>query len=127
MANTTGKKFGGRKMGTPNKSTSEIRALAQEYGPEAIRRLVSLMRQRDDHKVQLAAAKELLDRGYGRPMEVVESGNDYIVKSNDNHTVKSDSDIQRLQELVARVRARIAASEGVEVTTHVIGSTATCR
>lgn len=27
MANTTGKKFGGRKKGTPNKSTEEIREL----------------------------------------------------------------------------------------------------
>lgn len=72
MSNTTGKKFGGRQKGTPNKSTAEIRELAQEFGPEAIRRLVSLMRQRDDHKVQLAAAKELLDRGYGRPTEMAE-------------------------------------------------------
>ena len=78
MANTTGMKFGGRKKGTPNKSTSEIRTLAQEYGPEAIRRLVSLMRQSDDRKVQLAAAKELLDRGYGRPTEVVQSSDNVI-------------------------------------------------
>ena len=84
MANTTGKKFGGRKKGTPNKSTSEIRALAQEYGPEAIRRLVSLMRQRDDRKLQLTAAKELLDRGYGPSKEVVESSDDLIVESGDN-------------------------------------------
>jgi hypothetical protein len=73
MVNTTGMKFGGRQKGTPNKSTAEIRTLAQEYGAEAIRRLVSLMRQRDDPKLQLAAAKELLYRGYGPPREPEES------------------------------------------------------
>lgn len=73
MANTTGMKFGGRKKGTPNKSTSEIRTLAQEYGPEAIRRLVSLMRQSDDRKLQFAAARELLYRGYGPPKEPEDS------------------------------------------------------
>jgi hypothetical protein len=66
-------KFGGRKKGTPNKSTSEIRTLAQEYGPEAIRRLVSLMRQSDDRKLQFAAARELLYRGYGPPKEPEDS------------------------------------------------------
>jgi hypothetical protein len=80
MANTTGKKFGGRKKGTPNKTTSEIRALAQEYGPEAIRRLVSLMRQSDDRKVQFAAVREILNRGYGPPQEVVESPGDDFSK-----------------------------------------------
>jgi hypothetical protein len=73
MANTTGMKLGGRKKGTPNKSTSEIRTLAQEYGPEAIRRLVSLMRQSDDRKLQFAAARELLYRGYGPPKEPEDS------------------------------------------------------
>jgi hypothetical protein len=73
MANTTGRKFGGRKKGTPNKSTFEIRTLAQEYGPEAIRRLVSLMRQSDDRKLQFAAARELLYRGYGPPQEPEDS------------------------------------------------------
>jgi hypothetical protein len=73
MANTTGMKFGGRKKGVPNKSTSEIRALAQEYGPEAIHILVNLMRQSDDPKLQLAAAREILYRGYGPPKEPEES------------------------------------------------------
>jgi len=78
MANTTGKKFGGRQKGMPNKSTSDIRALAQEYGPEAIRRLVSLMRQADDRKLQFAAAKELLYRGYGPPKEPEDSSQENL-------------------------------------------------
>lgn len=34
MANTTGKKFGGRKKGTPNKTTEEIRELFQQLVSE---------------------------------------------------------------------------------------------
>ena len=78
MANTTGMKFGRRKKGTPNKSTSEIRTLAQEYGPEAIRRLVSLMRQSDDRKLQFAAARELLYRAYGPPKEPEDSSQENL-------------------------------------------------
>jgi hypothetical protein len=103
MANTTGMKFGGRKKGTPNKSTSEIRTLAQEYGPEAIRRLVSLMRQSDDRKLQFAAARELLYRGHGRPTEVVESS-DEVVESSDAEST--------LREVVERVRARLRVNAG---------------
>src|SRR5437764_11917568 len=37
-----GKKSGGRKKGTPNKATAEIRSVAQKYGAAAIRRLAEL-------------------------------------------------------------------------------------
>ena len=53
-------KTGGRKAGTPTKSTVEIRALSQSYTREYLRRAVAA-----------AAARELLDRGYGRPTEIV--------------------------------------------------------
>lgn len=61
-------KRGGRQAGTPNKATADIKALAQVHGPEAIRTLVELMANGQD-KVRVAAAKELLDRGYGRPTQ----------------------------------------------------------
>ena len=38
-----GRKTGGRKAGTPNKATAEIRELAMLHGPAAIRRLVLLI------------------------------------------------------------------------------------
>ena len=37
MAN--GAKTGGRQKGTPNKATVEVRVLAQEYGPDALKEL----------------------------------------------------------------------------------------
>ena len=39
MANTTGKKFGGRQKGTPNKLTKELRAILKDVLYEEIDRL----------------------------------------------------------------------------------------
>jgi hypothetical protein len=60
--------WGGRKKGTLNKSTVEIGALAREYGPEAIKKLALIMRKYTG-AVAVAAARELLDRGYGKATE----------------------------------------------------------
>lgn len=94
------KKTGGRKEGTPNKVTPEIRLLAREYSVEVIEKLASLMRGADarlaklERRIdklpndsdemgnllrqlvgllsgrnvqnELGAAKELLDRGWGK-------------------------------------------------------------
>jgi hypothetical protein len=43
----------------------------REHGPEAIQRLVILMRSRNE-SVSVRAAEALLDRGYGRPMPGIE-------------------------------------------------------
>lgn len=63
----------GRKKGTPNKIVTDVRELAQGYGPEAITTLVELMRDADFETVRVAAAKELLDRAYGRPAQIVDA------------------------------------------------------
>ena len=39
MSNTTGKKFGGRKKGTPNKLTSELRTLLKNFIHEELEEL----------------------------------------------------------------------------------------
>lgn len=66
-----GERRGGRKKGQPNKATAEIKALAQSYGPEAIKVLVALMR-----KGEFAATKELLDRGYGKSVQPIAGDNE---------------------------------------------------
>ena len=75
MAGKGQPKTGGRKKGTPNKATADIKALAQKHGPAAIAKLVSLMSPAKGAEVpvatQTAAAKELLDRGYGRPAQMI--------------------------------------------------------
>ena len=61
----------GNPGGRPNIS-AEIRNLAREHGPEAIERLVALMHSKNE-SVAVRAAEALLDRGYGRPLQGVES------------------------------------------------------
>jgi hypothetical protein len=68
---TREKPFGsGRRRGTPNKSTAEIREYARVYGPQAIDFYKAVL---DDVtyavETRLVAARELLNRGYGRPAQ----------------------------------------------------------
>ena len=66
MAGTGGKRQGaGRPPGARNKTTADIKVLAQKHGPALIEKLLALTRS-EDERVQAAAIKELLDRGYGR-------------------------------------------------------------
>jgi hypothetical protein len=44
-----------------------LHELAREHAPEAIARLLALMRQDEERGVALSAAAEMLNRGYGRP------------------------------------------------------------
>jgi hypothetical protein len=78
-----GQKTGGRAAGTPNKVTADIKALAQSFGPDAIRKLAQLSGlavDDDGNRVpaaesgttQVAALKELLDRGYGKAKQEIE-------------------------------------------------------
>ena len=64
-------KFGGRKAGTPNRVTWEMRDAARQYGPQALATLVGLMRSSRSEKVRVACADLLLDRGYGRVPQAV--------------------------------------------------------
>lgn len=62
----------GRKPGIRNRVTKDIKELAQSYGEDAIRRLAILAS--DDSiapAAQVAAIKELLDRGYGKATQPI--------------------------------------------------------
>jgi hypothetical protein len=75
-------KTGGRTFGTPNKATAEVKELAREYGPEAVERLAYLMRHAKAEQAQVAAAKELLDRGYGKAGQQMEVNNTrYVIRA----------------------------------------------
>ena len=56
----------GRPKGALNKSTRDIKALAQKHTPGALKTLVSVMSKSDSDAARVSAAKELLDRGYGK-------------------------------------------------------------
>lgn len=62
----------GRKKGTPNKVTAEIKMLAREHGADAIQALANILVRTDSDAARIAAAKELLDRGYGKSTAVQE-------------------------------------------------------
>lgn len=53
------------------KEDAEVKALARASGPEAIEKLIELMRC-DEKRTALAAAQALLDRGFGKPSQSVE-------------------------------------------------------
>ena len=55
----------GNPSGT-SKAVAELRALARAHTTEAFGKLVELL-QSSDPRVALLAAKEILDRGFGRP------------------------------------------------------------
>jgi hypothetical protein len=66
-------KTGGRAKGTPNKATAEIKAIAREYGPAAIKQAAKLAGlvdggkgKADSEAARIAALNLVLDRGYGK-------------------------------------------------------------
>ncbi len=63
-------KTGGRKKGTPNKTTAEIRSAAQAHGPAALKKLAALVESKDE-RVAVAACNAILDRAYGRPVQAL--------------------------------------------------------
>lgn len=69
-----GKREGaGRKKGSVNKVTADIKAIAQSFGEEAIIHLVEIARDSDaPHAARVAAVKEILDRGYGKAKQPLE-------------------------------------------------------
>lgn len=63
----------GRPKGSLNKATADVRVLAQEYGPRVIKVLVDIATSDEQPPAaRVSAAKELLDRGYGKSLQAVE-------------------------------------------------------
>lgn len=62
----------GRPRGSLNKATADIRAAAQVYTDEALSQLATIMRGSDSDAARVAAIKELLDRGHGKPKQAID-------------------------------------------------------
>src|SRR5262245_17477490 len=70
-----GQRFGGRRKGTPNKATTEIRAIASQYTVEAVEELARIAFHSKSDFARIAAIKELLDRAHAKSvMPVQHSG-----------------------------------------------------
>lgn len=61
-----GERRGGRKSGTPNKATAEIREIARKYAPGVIKELARLATQAESEAARVSAIREILDRGFGK-------------------------------------------------------------
>ncbi len=70
-------KTGGRKAGTLNKVSADIRELAGQYGPAVIAELARLATEADSEPVRVSAGRELLDRGFGKPAQSREPIDDH--------------------------------------------------
>lgn len=81
-----GQRFGGRKKGTPNKATADIKAIAGKHGPEAIKEAVRIMKESSSDQARIAAANLILDRAYGKAAQA-------IVGSDDEAPVKTIMEI----------------------------------
>lgn len=63
-----GTKTGGRKAGTPNKSTADLREAAQQFTADALQTLVDVMKDEGQPAAaRISAATAILDRGHGKP------------------------------------------------------------
>ncbi len=63
----------GRKKGTPNKTTRDIKAAFQKHDDDLVKALIVLTKS-DDENVRLKAIQACLDRGHGKPPQAVEIG-----------------------------------------------------
>jgi hypothetical protein len=74
MAGKGGKIPGaGRKPGVPNKATREIKEAARMHGPKALKVLSELMMNGTTEQARIAAAKEILDRAYGKATQTIDA------------------------------------------------------
>lgn len=62
----------GRKKGSVNRTTQQMRELAQQHGPDALQVLVGIMSFGASETARIAAAREVLDRAYGKVAQPVE-------------------------------------------------------
>ena len=76
MAGKGNPKGVGRRPGSLNKVTADVKALAQEYGPKAIEVLAHIMVNGETEPGRVAASKEILDRAYGKSRQAVDVDGD---------------------------------------------------
>lgn len=61
----------GRPLGSLNKATADVKALAQQYTEGALKELARLALGAESETARVAAIKEILDRGHGKSREHV--------------------------------------------------------
>lgn len=64
----------GRPKGAKNKATGELQDLARTHTPKAMKELARLALGAESEQARVAAIKEILDRGYGKPGQSIGLG-----------------------------------------------------
>lgn len=64
-----GVKTGGRKAGTPNAATDDIKILTRKYANECVETLINIVRKSRFEGNKIAAINQILDRGFGKPTQ----------------------------------------------------------
>ncbi|MGE0109591.1 MAG: hypothetical protein AB7S81_07520 [Bdellovibrionales bacterium] len=75
-----GIKTGGRKAGTPNKATQEIKEAARKYAPDALMRLHEILLNSESDAAKVSAAREILDRAYGKASQAISTDSVHVVQ-----------------------------------------------
>ncbi len=87
------------------KEVAEVRELSRQYTDEAIQTLVTLMQSAKVERTRLAAASELLDRGYGRPPQAIDLGGPIQIVSYEAEQLSklSNNELKKLDELTRKL------------------------
>lgn len=97
----------GRKKGSPNKVTAEVRSIAQQYGEQAIKMLAEMMLAGDSESARIAAAKEILDRAYGKASQVIEGPGEHGEHVVENKTTFDISGLNNEQlKVIASIKLK---------------------
>src|SRR5262245_66519957 len=88
----------GRKKGTPNFMTRELKEIARREAPVLVKELIRLATNAESEAVRVAAIKELFDRGYGRSVQPIHGEMTYgvsqqaadLFKGNDGNTLGAE-------------------------------------
>lgn len=70
----------GRKKGSVNKIKKKIQELAEPYGEKALEVLANLMISGEAESTRIAAAKEILDRAYGKAPQAITGEDGGVLK-----------------------------------------------
>ncbi len=87
------------------KEVAEVRELSRQYTEEAIQTLVTLMQSAKLERTRLAAASELLDRGYGRPPQAIDLGGPIPILNYEAErlTKLTEKELRRLDEITRKL------------------------
>src|SRR5215510_1631896 len=72
-------KTGGRKKGTPNIMTRELKEICRHEAPTLVKELIRLATGAESEAVRVAAIKEMFDRGFGKATQPIEGSMTYGV------------------------------------------------